>query len=84
MQNFIFKIHETRKKACESSKIPTVPGPVISLRTFTSENAPLIIPNPKPDTLKLTKYVLIHKYAFIKLSLVTIRNYATIKFEIIF
>lgn len=43
-------IADTRKKYCESPLIPTVPGPVISPRTFTKENAPLITPNPRPDT----------------------------------
>jgi hypothetical protein len=44
------KLHETRKKNCESPLIPTVPGPVMSPSTFTNENTPLIIPKPKPDT----------------------------------
>lgn len=43
-------LHETRKNICESPKIPTVPGPVMSPRTFTNEKAPLITPNPKPET----------------------------------
>jgi hypothetical protein len=33
--------------------MPTVPGPVISPSTLTNENAPLIIPNPRPETKKL-------------------------------
>jgi hypothetical protein len=34
------------KKSCECPKIPIVPGPIISLRTLTIANVPLI--NPKP------------------------------------
>lgn len=41
---------ETMKKSGESPLIPTVPGPAASARTFTSENAPLIIPKPRPET----------------------------------
>ncbi len=48
-------LQETRKKACESPFIPTVPGPVISPRTLTSEKAPLIIPKPSPDTVKFKR-----------------------------
>jgi len=33
--------------------MPREPGPVISPNTFTNENAPLIIPNPKPDTIDI-------------------------------
>jgi hypothetical protein len=43
------------KKSAESPKIPTVPGPVMSARTLTSEKAPLITPNPKPDTITCQK-----------------------------
>jgi len=38
------------KKLRECPCIPTVPGPVMSARTLTKENAPLMIPNPKPAT----------------------------------
>jgi len=38
------------KKCEDCPKIPTVPGPVISARTLTNENAPLMTPNPNPDT----------------------------------
>lgn len=41
---------ETMKKSGESPFIPTVPGPAASAKTFTSENAPLITPNPRPAT----------------------------------
>ena len=30
--------------------MPREPGPVISPKTLTNENAPLIIPKPRPDT----------------------------------
>jgi len=38
------------KKCDDCPIIPTVPGPVISARTLTNENAPLMTPKPKPDT----------------------------------
>ena len=41
---------EERKKYCESPKIPMVPGPAMSARTFTMEKAPLRMPKPRPDT----------------------------------
>ena len=43
-------IADARKKCGESPLKPTVPGPMESARTFTSENAPLITPNPRPET----------------------------------
>jgi hypothetical protein len=50
------------KKYWESSWMPIVPGPTMSANTFTIEKAPLIIPNPSPETVKtcrklLTKFV---------------------------
>jgi len=48
-------IPDVMKKCEDSPKIPTVPGPVISARTLTSENAPLMTPKPKPDTAKSPK-----------------------------
>lgn len=41
---------DARKKYCESPWIPMVPGPDMSAKTLTNENAPLIIPNPSPET----------------------------------
>jgi len=39
------------KKYWESSWMPIVPGPTMSANTFTIEKAPLIIPNPSPETV---------------------------------
>lgn len=41
---------EATKKLLGSPFSPTVPGPVMSARTFTNEKAPEMIPNPSPDT----------------------------------
>ena len=38
------------KNRSESPLIPTVPGPVLSANTLTIAKAPLISPNPSPDT----------------------------------
>ena len=43
-------VPEVMKKRSESPLIPMVPGPVLSARTLISENAPQMIPKPKPDT----------------------------------
>jgi hypothetical protein len=37
------------KKSCEFPNIPIVPGPIISLRTLTIANVPLIKPKPYPE-----------------------------------
>ena len=41
---------EVMKNCPESPWIPIVPGPVLSANTLISENAPLMMPNPNPDT----------------------------------
>ena len=43
---------EVMKNRLESPRNPTVPGPVASAKTFTKEKVPLMIPNPKPETVK--------------------------------
>ena len=43
------------KKCDDWPKIPTVPGPVMSARTLTNENAPLMTPKPNPDTAQSTE-----------------------------
>ncbi len=48
------------KKSCECPNIPIVPGPVISLRTFTMANVPLINPKPYPEARKI-KILLYYK-----------------------
>ena len=47
---------EVTKNRCECPSIPTVPGPVLSASTLMDENAPLINPNPRPDTKKQITY----------------------------
>ena len=49
-KKFLKLVHETKQKNCESPNRPRVPGPVISPSRLTNENAPLIMPKPKPDT----------------------------------
>lgn len=43
------------KKSLGSPLSPTVPGPRLSAKTFTKENAPDIIPKPKPTTVQRKK-----------------------------
>lgn len=44
---------DVRKKRLESPWRPTVPGPVASARMLTREKVPLMMPKPKPETIKL-------------------------------
>ena len=41
---------EAMKKSFGSALKPTVPGPRLSAKTLTSENAPDIMPKPSPTT----------------------------------
>jgi len=51
-------------KNCEDwPRIPTVPGPVMSARTLTNENAPLMTPKPRPDTADTNDFVSFHSWA---------------------
>lgn len=57
LQNILNKINasdvkaEHKKKYCESPLIPTVPGPAESAKIFIKENAPLMTPKPRPETI---------------------------------
>ena len=37
----------------ENHHVNRVPGPIESANTLTSEKAPLMMPNPRPDTKKI-------------------------------
>lgn len=44
------KVPEIIRNCGDSPSRPGVPGPVISAKTLTMANRPLIIPYPRPDT----------------------------------
>ena len=54
---FILNLPDARKKYWESPWIPMVPGPDMSAKTLTNENAPLMIPNPSPETESKCEYI---------------------------
>lgn len=56
------------KKRFESPCRPTVPGPVASARRLTKEKEPLMIPNPRPETV-------IHKECLVAIKYELLLNY---------
>ena len=43
---------DVMKNWLESPCMPIVPGPVLSANTLIKENAPLIMPKPRPETAR--------------------------------
>jgi len=57
---------DVMKNCDDCPRIPTVPGPVMSASTLTNENAPLMTPNPKPDTAQTKPYLLFSLLTLLK------------------
>ncbi len=47
----IIILPDVMKNWLESPCMPIVPGPVLSANTLIKENAPLIMPKPRPETV---------------------------------